>query len=320
LVVDGSCRARAVLMSVALVLAVVGHAQEPLKPAAHDHDPPPARDEVKPAPEPGPAKDAEAKAVATLLDGSAVPKEWPLGKPLILSARKSVCGARPRSVEWHITPAWLEGQSVQTENRRTLTAATGTLPKTITIRLTVYKADTGDSIDVPVKLVPNPGELPRPPPGPDPVDPDRPDPPPGPVDPDDVTANGAAWGKELLQSWADSFKVAQADVLAGTKPVDQIQKEHQERWRTSRNALFDARFAPIFDKLIPPAQETEPTVEQKRRFADAMGRIIAGVLGRPAPAATPATRDPAHIKTAPDGADVRDRLGEILDPARRDQP
>jgi hypothetical protein len=31
--------------------------------------------------------------------------------------------------------------------------------------------------------------------------------------------------------------------------------------------------------LIPPAQETEPTVEQKRRFADAMGKIIDGTLG-----------------------------------------
>jgi hypothetical protein len=293
LLAEVSRRAIPVIGSWVLLMAYVAIAQdsEPLKPA-HDHDPPPApaKDEVKPepepAPEPKPAPDAEAKAVATLLDGSAVPKEWPLGKPLILSARKSVCGARPRSVEWHITPAWLEAQSVQTENRRTLTAATGTLPKTVGITLTVYKSDTGDTVTLPIKLVPNPGETgPRPPPGPEPgpepgPNPNpTPTPPPGPVDPNDVTANGAAWGRDLLKSWADSFKVAQADVLAGTKPVDAIQKEHQERWRTSRNALFDARFAPIFDKLIPSAQETEPTVEQKRRFADAMGQIIAGTLG-----------------------------------------
>jgi hypothetical protein len=287
LLAEVSRRARPVLLSAVLLLAAVAAGQdaEPLKPA-HDHDPPPApaKDEVKPepAPEPKPAPDAEAKAVATLLDGTAVPKEWPLGKPLILSARKSVCGARPRSVEWHITPAWLEAQSVQTENRRTLTAATGTLPKTVGITLTVYKSDTGDTVTLPIKLVPNPGETGPPPgpgPGPGPEPGPNPTPPPGPVDPNDVTANGAAWGKELLRSWAESFKVAQADVLAGTKPVDAIQKEHQERWRASRNALFDARFAPIFDKLIPPAQETEPTVEQKRRFADAMGKIIDGTLG-----------------------------------------
>lgn len=98
---------------------------------------------------------------------------------------------------------------------------------------------------------------------------------PGPTPTVDATKDGAAWAKELPLTFADSFERAQADVKGTDKPLDAIRKEHVERWRQARDAAFNARFESAFDAVIPPGND-KPTMEDRRRYAEVMGAIVAG--------------------------------------------
>lgn len=91
----------------------------------------------------------------------------------------------------------------------------------------------------------------------------------------DVTEAGKAWAKELPLTFADSFEKAQADVRGTDKPLDAIRKEHVERWKAARDSAFNARFERLFDQVIAPGND-KPTMEDRRRYAEMMGKIITG--------------------------------------------
>lgn len=118
---------------------------------------------------PGP----EAQAVITTWDGAPLPKTWPLGVPIGLSAAKSVAGTHPtRSIRWDIEPAWVDQHSRRYAGNRQIVLATGVRPKTVTVTLSVAKADTFDRVQVTIDLVGDPDEPgPAPPPIPPPAPP-----------------------------------------------------------------------------------------------------------------------------------------------------
>jgi hypothetical protein len=163
----------------------------------HKHDPAP---EPAPAPEPlpvppkppepgpvpprppqpevdsDPVLEPLARAIITTWNGDDVPKVWPAGVPLDLSAVKSTAGDLPQSIQWEILPKWVDKYSRRTPKGRQISLATGTKPKTIRVTLYVAKADTFDMTTVTVSIRPDPTE---------PGDRDRPEPvPPEPVPPD----------------------------------------------------------------------------------------------------------------------------------------
>lgn len=252
-----SRRLRGVLLASTLAVGVTfAQDVEPLKPA--HHDPPAAKADPAPAPAP---EDADAKAIVTLVDGSPVPKTWPAGRPLGLSAKTSIAGAKPRSVSWRITPAWLETQSIQADQNRTLWTATGSKPKQIVVRLTVYKSDTGDSIDVPIEVVPNPdddGPTPEPPPpGPGPTP--GPTPTPGPDTPMAKVARDFANG--VLEAYAASWET-NATVLASGQPVVAALAASDAKLRDLRMAAFRATFYPELNRVIPDNTEVKDQAQR----------------------------------------------------------
>jgi hypothetical protein len=130
-----------------------------------------------------------AKAVITTWNGEDVPKVWPCGVPISLTAARSVVGDHPQSLKWVIQPAWVDQWSSRTPDGRQLSVATGTKSKTIKVTLYVAKNDTFDMVTVIVTVRPDPNEPgdrdgpePEPKPGPEPPVP-GPAPPPGPTPP-----------------------------------------------------------------------------------------------------------------------------------------
>ena len=128
-----------------------------------------------------------AKAVITTWNGEDVPKVWPCGVPIGLTADRSVVGDHPQSLKWVIQPAWVDQWSSRTPDGRQLSVATGTKSKTIRVTLYVAKNDTFDMVTVTVAVRPDPNEPgdrdgpePEPKPGPEPP---GPAPPPGPTPP-----------------------------------------------------------------------------------------------------------------------------------------
>jgi hypothetical protein len=137
--------------------------------AAPEAAPPPATATVDPPPA-GP----EAQAIITTWDGTPLPRTWPLGVPLGLSAAKSVAGTHPtKSIRWDIEPEWVDQHSRRYAGNRQVILATGVLPKTIRVTLSVAKADTFDTVQVNIDLAGDPNE-PGPAPPPAPVPPPTP--------------------------------------------------------------------------------------------------------------------------------------------------
>jgi hypothetical protein len=91
----------------------------------------------------------------------------------------------------------------------------------------------------------------------------------------DATSAGKVWAKELPLTFADSFEKAQADVRSTDKTLDAIRKEHVERWKGMRDDAFNARFEKMLDTVIPPGND-KPSMEDRRRYAEMMGQIVAG--------------------------------------------
>jgi hypothetical protein len=163
----------------------------------HEHDPKPPAPTPLPTPPPEPAPkppkppdvDSDpdlrplARAVITTRDGEEVPKVWPAGVPMELSAMRSVAGDLPQSMRWDIFPEWVDKYSYRGVKNRTVSIATGTKPKTIKVTLYVAKDDAFDmaSVTVSIRLDPlEPGNDDRPRPGPKPPEPVPPEPTPPP--------------------------------------------------------------------------------------------------------------------------------------------
>jgi hypothetical protein len=91
----------------------------------------------------------------------------------------------------------------------------------------------------------------------------------------DETEDGKAWARELPLTFADSFEIARKEVLGNEKPMPDIRKDHLDRWKKTREEAFDSRFSKAFDMAIPPGND-KPTIEERRRYAEVMGQIIAG--------------------------------------------
>lgn len=151
------------------------YAQAPVPPLPTPA-PAPIPTPVPPLPPPAPVV---AKASIRTLRGAPVPSQWPLGTPMVLSARGSIAGDQDQSIVWQVSPAWVEQNSTPMDHGRLISIATGTKPKTIGIVLIVAKADTVDLVSVTVQLVVDPDE-----PGPNPpTPPPTPPVPPGPLPP-----------------------------------------------------------------------------------------------------------------------------------------
>jgi hypothetical protein len=138
------------------------------EPAPPDEPPP---DDLRPI----------AKAVITTWNHEPVPKFWPLGVPLVLTAAGSVAGNNPQSTKWEIQPPWVNKWSHHTPDGQ-LHVATGIKPKVIRITLYVAKDDAFDMATVTISVQPDPLEPSHgpTPPEPKPPEPQPPEPEPGP--------------------------------------------------------------------------------------------------------------------------------------------
>jgi hypothetical protein len=166
------------LARLALILAL---ATSPASPAGAQTAPPAPAPSPAPLTPPGPAGEAVAVARITLANGQPVPETWPLGFSAMLSATSSTAGDKVGSVGWTISPAWIDQFSTRSEGGRLVAVGAGSRPKTVTITLTVAKADTFAIKTIQIRFVPNPDE-----PG-DPIDPAPRPPTPAPVPPVDPT-------------------------------------------------------------------------------------------------------------------------------------
>jgi hypothetical protein len=177
-------RLRVTLLVIVSVLTT-GEAQAPPVVAARLTQVPSPQPAPDPAPPPPFAPQQDARAIITTLGGAEVPPQWPLGVPMLLSAKTSVAGTREKSVIWQVDPPWVDQNSARTENNRILSVGTGTRPKRIVVVLMVAKDDTIDVARVVVNAVPDPtepgdGPTPAPVPTPGPVPPVPTPPLPGP--------------------------------------------------------------------------------------------------------------------------------------------
>lgn len=247
-----------------------------------------------PTPAPEPADDPEsAKAVITLWDGSPVPKEWPVGFSIGLSASKSRAGAKLRSIRWSVDPAWIDPLSQRSADGRSISVGAGTRPKTVKVTLKVALGDTLDETTVSIPFVinpedpdpqpdPGPGPVPGPGPGPGPL-PVPPDPKPNPDGTFNFRAAGAAWPRSLAKTFLDSFATAAEEMYPAAgdglfselKPIDKVKADHIARFAASRDDAFGRLVESAFDAIIPPGT-AKPSGEQRKRYADAMRAIVAG--------------------------------------------
>jgi hypothetical protein len=122
---------------------------------------------------------------------------------------------------------------------------------------------------------PGPTPTPTPTPSPVPIPTPGPSPNPGPVPGFDAPLNGRAYAKELTYSFADSLGQASTETLDG-KPMEQVKANHVARWKATREAAFDRRFVGALDTLIPPGNDN-PTIEQRRRYADFLQKVADGM-------------------------------------------
>jgi hypothetical protein len=233
------------------------------------------------------------------------------GRPLVIDASASIADP-DRPLEWHADPA-TPGSAQFVErlvklNTDTLKAAAGMMGSPVAgnyrvrvvakgvpdgakeldadaawVAVTIKAPDPVKPRPVPPKPDPTPvnpdgGTTPTPRPNPTPAPP-SPSVDPGPVAGFDAPAQGRLYAAELAKILADSFDVAASDILAG-KPMDQARAEHQARWKDARDRAFDARFLAPLDTLVP-AGTANPNVEQRRRYAQFLNRVAAGMRGQP---------------------------------------
>lgn len=99
---------------------------------------------------------------------------------------------------------------------------------------------------------------------------------------------GATRARLLPRYEAESFREAAREIRDGTKPIDAIRKEHSKRWADARDQGFDQQFKKSLASVIPEGT-ANPSIEQRRRYAETLEQIAAGELGasRAAPRAAP---------------------------------
>jgi hypothetical protein len=164
-----------------------------------------------PPPSPYPPGEVDAKAMITTRSGKPVPETWPLGTPMILSARNAIAGGRETSRVWIVEPEWVDAHSERDQDGMILNVATGIRPKTITVTLSVAKGDTQDRQTVVIRTVVDPDE----PVDPTPVPPaPPPTPPPAPLPAPSPLSSGAEKVHAMLGAVVDPRKAETAAALA----------------------------------------------------------------------------------------------------------
>jgi hypothetical protein len=190
-------------LEIALILAPPhGSPPDTARPAAE------ASSDQPPSPPPYPPGAVDAKAMITTRSGKPVPETWPLGTPMILSARNAIAGGRETSRVWIVEPEWVDAHSERDQDGMILNVATGIRPKTITVTLSVAKGDTQDRQTVVIRTVVDPEE---------PVDPTPvpPGPPPAPPPAPSPLSAGAEKVHAMLGAVVDPRKAETAAALAG---------------------------------------------------------------------------------------------------------
>jgi len=155
---------------------------------------------------------AVAKAVLTSRSGEDVPVTLPRGGGYFFSAKKSVYGTNPLSVQWEVEPELLHQRCEEMvildrdgTSNPCLYVPYGNEFDAIVVRLYVSHKDQGSRTKINVKV----GDGPRPPPKPGPPEPE----PPGPPDP---TPTPGAFRVIFVHESGDVLSPAQASVTSAS--------------------------------------------------------------------------------------------------------